>query len=108
MRKLCLAALLVPASCASLVAGEPGKIDGTLLLCNFSSLTATDFAAGSAAMTPHGATLAPGKWGKGLRVGPGQSLSISSKGNVAPRQGTLMLWLKPSWSTAGRTSSSSA
>jgi hypothetical protein len=81
MRRLCSAALLVLGLCAPLTAGEPARIDGTLFLCNFNSLTTADFAAVPAGMRSHGATLAAGKWGKGLLVGPGQWLAISPEGN---------------------------
>lgn len=106
MRVLCLTAMTL-ACCALLAAQEPTKIEGTLFLCNFDSLTKADFAAGSAVMEPRGVTLTEGKWGKGLRIKPGQYLTILPDANLDPEQGTLMFSFKPNWSTATRKSSHS-
>ena len=103
MRHWCMAALCcVP---LALLAGEPGRTAATLFLCNFDSLTSADFAAGSATMQPKGAALGPGRWGKGLHVGPDQYVAIPAEGNLDPKQGTIMFWFRPNWSTKGRTRS---
>ena len=105
MRYLLAALVLVLASCGAPKAREPVAGEGTLFLASFNSLTEADRAAGSAALTAAGATLADGKWGTGLLVTPGQSVAISSAGNLLPRQGTLMFWFKPNWSTAAKQAS---
>ncbi len=94
---VCLATWM---SLLSLVAaGEPQRTPQTLLLANFNSLAQADYAKGRAALAAKGATLAPGKWGQGLRVGPGQHLALPTEGNFPAQRGTLLFWFKPNWST---------
>jgi len=88
-----------------LLAAEPGRVDGTLLLWNFDSLSECDFVDGNATIHCHGATLGEGKWGQGLHVGAEQYITLDFDNKKAPEQGTLMFWFKPNWSTATKTSS---
>jgi hypothetical protein len=87
------------------VALEPVRTLDTLLLCQFNSLTQVDYSAGAAALEVHGATLAPGRWGQGLLLGPGQHVTLSPERNLLPECGTIMFWFKPNWSNRPRTGS---
>ena len=80
---------------------EPEQIDGTLLLARFGALAKAEVASGSRAIQAQGASLVPGKWGQGVQIKPGGYLAIPTAGNLLPRQGTLMFWFKPNWSTTG-------
>ncbi|NOY82415.1 MAG: family 10 glycosylhydrolase [Kiritimatiellaeota bacterium] len=82
--------------------GEPVCTPHTLYLDNFNLPRQADFAAGNPAVTLHGAVPAPGKWGQGLRVGPGRYATIAAEGNLLPRRGTLMFWFKSDWPDANR------
>lgn len=98
--------LALAACAASILAvttadGEPKRIEGTLFLAQFDSLSKAEAAAGSPAIQAEGASLVPGKWGQGLQIKPGAFLAIPTAGNLLPKQGTLTFWFKPNWSTTG-------
>ncbi len=99
-KTLILASSILLGCCSTLSAGEPTPTDDTLFLSNFNSLEKADFAAGSAVLEAHGATLVEGKSGKGLSVGQGGYLTFASEKNLLARQGTLIFWFKPNWSGA--------
>ncbi len=80
-------------------AGEPAKTPDALLVLNFHAADQADYAAGSPRLELHGAASTPGRWGDGLKTGPGQYLLIPSQGNLDPKEGTLMFWFKPAWSS---------
>jgi hypothetical protein len=98
---LTLATLTASILAVATAGGEPGRIEGTLFLAQFDSPSKAEAAAGSPAIQAQGASLVPGKWGRGLQIKPGGFLAIPTAGNLLPKQGTLMFWFKPNWSTMG-------
>ena len=100
--QFCLITLVISGLAKAQIADGAARLDGTLFLSQFNSLTTADVAAGSARMKAEGATLVPGKWGQGVQIQPGSHLVISPQGNLMPQQRTLMFWFKPNWSTTGR------
>jgi len=74
-------------------AREPTHTADTLFLANFNSPDAKD----DRAPVLHGATLVPGKWGRGLRVARGQYATVSLGIQRLPNHGTILFWFKPEW-----------
>ena len=81
--------------------GEACSIEGpfsddaeTLLLVHFdNSLTGTQGEVGTAS----GVAFADGRYGEGIHVDYGDTLSYLSAGNLDLSQGTVEFWLKPDW-----------
>ncbi len=98
MRHLLLLCLLLSAVAARAdyfqrVPVKPFEKDAhTLFLATFDQgAERADFARGEAALTVKNAALTDGAFGTALRFGPGGALSISPKGNLLPKAGTIEL-----------------
>ena len=81
-------------------AQEPKVTKDTLLLATFDTLARVTHAAGDAAVVAKGAKLVDGKHGKGLALGPDEYITLAPEKNLDPKQGTLMFWFRPNWSSA--------
>ena len=88
-------------------AQTPLKTADTLLLWHCESEATVDYATGDPRVALTGGSITVGKHGNGLHLAKDQFVTVASKGNVLARQGTVMFWFRPDWSTKDKTSSHS-
>lgn len=80
--------------------GQAVVQDDTLVLMNFDGSTQPDFTKGTASIELKSGQLVPqgGRFGDGLLLPVGASLElVGNDGNLNPSEGTIELWMKPTW-----------
>jgi uncharacterized lipoprotein YddW (UPF0748 family) len=83
----------------------PMAKDDTTLLAHFDDVIDADYALGNALAESSGAKLlAEGKWGGALSIADDGYVSFATDRNIDMVAGTMMFWIKPSWSAPTQTS----
>ena len=79
-------------------AAQPLQPDGhTLFLAHFDNTANADHSHGNGLVQGDGRLTKTGRFGGGLQLKQGQSVSYSAQKNFFPVQGTIEFWIQPQW-----------
>ncbi|MDO8537635.1 MAG: Ig-like domain-containing protein [archaeon] len=80
------------------VANKAPTDEKSLFIAHFDSSATADFSVGDKfPSTNFGTTIVPGKYGNGILIDSTDKLYYSAAQNFDPKQGTIEMWVKPTW-----------